>query len=390
MSYTIATLKDDMSRKLHGSTLNKLKDPNGLINEAIRQVLQDIDPAETKRTQQVTNAIYDQVFSYQLPTDLKANKIIDIYPQVNRDQSDSARQTYTQFFEKTKLQDSFYIRNDSGVKSLRYSKSVIAGQLLSAMNDTDGWSTGNDAENLTKDTLNYISSGASLKFDIDGSTTDGFLEKSDLDALDLSDREEEGAYFLWVFFPDVSIITSINLRWGNDSSNFWDRTVTTPQDGTALQTGWNLLRFDWNGANSTGTPDSSDIDYTRITVNYNGTGDTNLRADSLIYRFGSIFNIDYYSKFLLRTSAGVFHETVTDDNDMINLDTDSYNVLLYKVSELMAQEVQGEDSSFDVQIDTRRYQQARKQYSMLNKSEILKPQQSYYRVKTKDNFTNIS
>lgn len=380
MSYTIANLKDDVTPILHGTSLSKLQSPIGTINRAARDFLQDIDAAETKREQIITNAVYSDVYDYQIPNDVKSNKIIDIFPQVNRSGADSSSQSLSQYFEKNKENDTFYIKHNSGVKSLRYTKEVKSGITLSDMDTDDNWTVGADAENLSEDKLQYISGSSSLKFDLSGATTEGYLENASLSTQDLSETENEGAFFLWVYLPSPSLITNVILRWGESATLFWSDTVTTQQNGSTFQTGWNLLRFDWDGASKTGLPNSANIKYTRITITYDGTADTNLRLDNLVYRTGEIFGILYYSKYLFSDTTGTFKENATLDTDTVNLDTDSYNLLLYKVAEIAAQELQGEDSGFDITYYRQEYELRKKQYKKTNISEARKPIQRYYKI----------
>jgi len=134
------------------------------------------------------------------------------------------------------------------------------------MDTDDNWAKGADAENLSEDKLQYVSGSSSLKFDLSGATTEGYLENTSLSTQDLSETENEGAFFLWVYLPSPSLITNVILRWGESATLFWSDTVTTQQNGSSFQTGWNLLRFDWDGASKTGLPDSANTKYTRISV----------------------------------------------------------------------------------------------------------------------------
>ena len=384
MSYTIAKIKNDIQRKIHGTSLNKIQDIDGVINEAARDVLADVDPAETIRISQITNALYNKVFDYQLPSDLKGNKVIDIRPQVNRTLNDNFSQTYSEAFDLAKENNTFNIQYNSGVKSIRISKDLGSGNTISSLNgitNNGTWVVGNDATNLTEDGLNYITGGASLNFDLDGSTTDGYLENSTLESLDLSKYENKGALFLYVYLPDSSIITNVDLRWGNDSSNYWNATATSQQNSVSFQNGWNLLRFDWNGATEIGTGDSENVDYSRITINYNGTVDTDIRVDNLVIRLGSIYDIEYYSKFIFKSSAGTWKEEEDDDTDEINLDTDSYNLLLDKIMTIVAPQISGVDSGFDFEVAREKYQTNMVRYKGNNKSQIQKPKVHYYRIK---------
>jgi hypothetical protein len=68
---------------LHGTTLSQVENISGVFNRAARQLLLDIDPQETKRIEQLASPIFYQVYDYAPPADLKGQKIIDIFPQVN-------------------------------------------------------------------------------------------------------------------------------------------------------------------------------------------------------------------------------------------------------------------------------------------------------------------
>jgi hypothetical protein len=184
-----------------------------------------------------------------------------------------------------------------------------------------------------------------------------------------------------VYLPTASDFTSVGLRWGSSSANYWSSTATTTHEGTTFQNGWNLIRYDWSSASSTGTPDSSAVNYLRITYNYNGTAQTAVRLDSIISRLGTIMDIEYYSKFLFRdASTGAFQETVTADTNLINLDTESYNLFLYLVARFCAQQNQGANSGFDETYFRTLYEADLAKYTARYKSELQKPQSRYYSI----------
>jgi hypothetical protein len=49
MSYSINTCNGEVAAALHGTSLNKINNLNGLHNRTARQLLLDIDPQETIR-----------------------------------------------------------------------------------------------------------------------------------------------------------------------------------------------------------------------------------------------------------------------------------------------------------------------------------------------------
>ncbi len=397
MPYLISDVKSDLQRKLHGTSLAKLSDVNSLLWEAGKEIIARIDPQEMIQIENIENAIYDSVFDYTAPTDLKGNKVIDIRPQVNRVLNDNFTQASKNQFDLLKKNNTFTIKYDKGVKTLRLSKSLTTPTTVNEMNDiTDNgtWAVSSSASGLVRDNINFISGGSSLKFDLAsaGGSTTGIIQNSTMTQVDLSELENEGALFHWIFFTSASPITNVKLDWGNDSSNFFSRTVTTPHNGTAFIDGWQLLRFDWKDATETGTVDTTKIDFIRITITYDGTATGAaqvVRTDSVTAQLGRIWEIVYYSKFPFRNSAGTFIERPTDDSDEVNLDDDSYNIFLYEAARIAAVEIQGSDSSIDV----REYEKALygdpskedrvglyKMYARSYPSEIKKKRTTYYNM----------
>lgn len=377
MSYLVSDWKTDLERKLHGTTIDKIASPYELAHEAARNVLLQIDPAETKRITEISNALYDNVYRYVVPTDLKGNKILDIRPQANRAVSDNFDQVYSEEFDRYKTNNSFTIEHSDGVKYVRISKSLTAGVLLNECESATAngtWAASSGASNLTADSLYKITGSASLNFDL---ASTGYIENSTMTQVDLSEHDEISSIFVWVYMPTV--VTNVILRWGNSSTVYWSKTVTTNFDSTSFQTGWNLLRFDWSTASETGTVDPTAIDYIRVTLTYTGTADTDYRVDSIYSRLPEINEMVYYSKYLFRNSSGTWIEKPTDDTDIVNLDTDSYNLFLYESCLLAAQELQGEDASFDVSYWERRRKEAWDMYRATYKSEVIKPQSRYYK-----------
>jgi len=388
MSYTISDLKVELAGILHGTTLNKVEALDNLIYRAARKLIADFDPIETVRIAQIATPLFDKVYEYNCPTDLKGDRVIDIRPQVSRGFSDRFFQTYNEAFDMSKASltagGEFTIQYNTAVKSIRIAKNLVAGLLVNGGNSIAGngtWAVGGDATDLTVDTLNYVYGGGSLNFNVSGAGTTAYLENSTQTAVDLSRDEDQGYEFVYGFIPSGSTVTSFNLRWGSSSSDYWDATVTTAQDGTAFQTGWNLLAFPWAGATETGTPDAGSVSYVRFTVTYDGDAASHYRLNNIVSQLGTIYEIEYYSKFLFRDgTTGAFKETVTDDSDIVNLDTDSYSLLLSLVAYYCAQQIQGADAGFDAGFFKTDYEEAKRRYVAKIKSQIINPQAAYYRM----------
>lgn len=385
MSYTVSNLKTEIAGMIHGTTVNKVVSINALIYRAARQLLSDADLQETKRITPLASAIYSNVYDYAIPTDLKGNKIIDIYKQVNVDPSQSFNQDYAKQFNqnKTSLQNQFNIQFNSGTKTIRIQDSDIpVGTVVNSVDSVTGngtWAVGGTASSLAEDNVNYVAGGSSLKFN--ATTGAAYIQNSTMTAQDLSDFTNQGHFFVWVYMPTASQFTNVKLQWGSSTSDYYEQTVTTNQQGNAFIDGWNLLDFAWSGSSTTGSPVDTAIDYLRVTCTVTAS-QTAVKVNNVVCQLGTIMNIMYYSKYLFRNaSSGTWQETILDDSDIINLDTDSYNLLVYQCGIQLAQQLQGSDSGFDASYFISNYAQALGRYRNMYKSEVQKPQQLYYATK---------
>ena len=226
MSYLVSDLKNDVSRKLHGTSLNKVEGVDDLIDEASRQVLADIDPKNTIRIEEISSpTLLYGTYRYTAPTDLKGDKIIDIRALALRDSDDTYTKRGMEHFDRNKSYGTFNVEYDSGTKS--------------------------------------------------------------------------------ICLPEATV----------------DKLGSTVE----------------------------------LTV-----------------------ELVYYSSYMYRTSTGTWKENADDDDDLINLETDSYNLMVYKTAELASDQISGKDAGFDYSIYSKKYEEGLKKYTSNYPSENIKPQFRYY------------
>lgn len=386
------TIQDVFTRltgMLHGTTLDSLADPYGVLNQAASQILLELDPLETVRIQQLTNPIYNQVYDYAIPEDLKMNRVIDIRPQLNRDPSQRFIQQYNQDFDlykQSSWQDSLTIQFNTGVQTIRLNAPLLPpGVVLNTANevDTNGTWTVTGGSNLHQNFQTFISYPACLAFDVPtaANPSTAYLENSDMQAIDLTDYVNQGALFFWVYLPVAANFTSIGIRWGEDDSNFWTRTLTTTTTNGAFVNGWNLMRADWYGSTETGTPDPEQTKYLRVSYTYNGTAMNGIGLDNLVMKLGQFFEVEYYSKYLFSDSVGVFKERVTTATDTINLDVSTENIFLWKAAEIAAQQLLDQGvAGFDIPYYQNEYTKSVAIYYRKFPSQVQKAQTSYYSI----------
>lgn len=367
---------------MHGTTTNQIAGLNELHNYVARKLIADIDPIETVRKTLTTTPLYNQIFDYACPADLKGNRIVDISPQVQRNQAQIISQTFNQPFDIDKnamnINSEFTVQWSNQVKTIRINDtSLPTGTVLDTCNQIGNFTTGGTGSLLTLDNLNYATGTGSLSFT--AGTGTGYISETLPSSLDLSGMYNQSSFFYYLYLPDGTKLTSTEIRWGSSSSAYYSRVLTQTNEGNAFATGWNLIRGDWNGATVVGSPVSTAINYVYIGVTVTSS-QTGIKVDNIISDMGIYRNLEYYSKYLFRdASTGVFQETVTDNSNLINLDTDSYNLYLNLLGYYSAQQLQGLDAMFyDANFFLGEYEKDKAKYQARQPSQVQKSRQSYY------------
>lgn len=352
MSLTIAEVKDNLSGLLHGQDVDTVENIEFVFERAANSLLSRIDPLETMRVAPLASAIHDDFFDYALPSDFK--KPISLYPQDSRDSTDYAKRQFAEEFdlEKEFLNKNISIESREGTKIIRINWKSRPGKVLNAMDSltTNGtWSAVATASGLKANSIFKVTGNASIEFDL-AATGDG-IENSGMTAVDMTDEDEVADVFMWVYLGVASNISSISARWGNDlTTNYWSSVAQTTQaDGTAFKVGWNLIKFPWSTATETGTVDPTLIDSFRLTVATLAVGAVaNIRVDNIVFSIGRNFDLSYYSKYLFKTSAGVWIPRPTSDSDVVVLDTDAIQIFHLENIITAAQQEQNASLSSDV------------------------------------------
>lgn len=390
MAYSVTDLLTDISSVTHGTTINKIPNIYGIINRAARALLLDVNPKETQKIVQLSQ-VFNDVYDYPCPVDLKGDMAVDIRPQAGREPWDVFTQEYAETFDANKLlniSNVFYTQWNTGLKTLRIEAPTLTSPVtITDTGNTTGWSVGGGATNLSIDQTNNVAGGGAITFDLSAGQASGYIENSTLTPIDLSGQENISQLFAWCNFPTGSSFTSVNLRWGSSASDYYSYTATATQMATMFVNGENLLTFPWLNAPTTGTPDSSSISYVRVTYNYDSTLQTGVKFCNLTSNLGYIFELQYYSKYLFRNATtNVFQESVVNSADnglIINLDTESYNLLFNKVAFYVCQSLQGADAQYDADYWQTEYVNGLVRYRAQNPNESLKKTEVYYSIRPK-------
>lgn len=334
LSITIAQLKTDIIAKMKGTSLRQVTDFNGTAAAAANRMLARIDPEETRRTVTLSTPFYDNVNDYALVTDYK--RMIDIRPQanlLNNPGSGGWSQTTPEQFRQRLTANSFSIRWNSMVRSLR--AQVLPSGNIAMMDPFDAatgngtWTAEGDASGLYSEPLNFVEGNGSLGMNLSGATGAGDIVNSTATVTDLSlyRYEDASALFIWIPIGSSARFTSFSLRRGSSSSNYVQASVTTKADGTVFTDGWNFLLFQWSSATTVGSPDDTKNTYRRFGIAYNvGTAINGFLIDNWTDSLGNLYEMEYYSEYMFRTSAGVWIQAPTSDTDLVNIGPSSYEI----------------------------------------------------------------
>lgn len=348
--FTIATIDEHLIGMGHSSTLNKIRSKEAMYERAASIFVLKQKTLEQMRTAALASTIHDDFYNYALPSDF--GEIVDLFPEDDRQSWDQAFRTTTGKFDLLKAvsNKTVSIEGSEGVKTIRINWRSRQGKVLSAMNDTTGWSAVATAANIVKDTITRMTGGASLRFDVVASG-DG-VKNIALSTQNFTDENGVADVFIWAYFPSVANLTSITLIWGNDvTTKFWTGVAQTTQaDGSAFHAGWNLIRVPWATAVQTGVVAPATIDSLEVTIQSTGAI-ANVRLDNVVFSIGRNFDIKYYSKYLFKdatTGAWISRPNANSTSDFVLIDNDTLPLFLMELLTAMAHQLEGTDSSFDL------------------------------------------
>lgn len=337
----ITAVKGILNRKFGGASIDDIQgiDDYSLFKEAADNLLMEMNSAESVRHNTVE--VFLDVYDYNIPVDVK--DLIDERPQsASRARNDNPTRRFSQDFDQNKAEKNgdFTLEYVDGTRIARFSKSIQGGG-NKTLHDMDSLSSNGlwtgTASNISLSTRSPYRGSGSIQADYD---TGEAIQNSTLDAVDLSDHENQSTLFLGVYLPSRTVVTSLTLEWGSSTGNYFTQTATTPQTG-AFQNGWNLVAFPWNGAVETGTVDTSAIDFLKFIPTLNES-ETGIKVDSIFSALGEIRELVYYSQYLFKIAeTGEWTDIPTADEDIVNLDTNAANLFVYECIRLAALQIQG-------------------------------------------------
>lgn len=345
MSYTRAYLKTKINAGIKGKS-GMLIDEDDIVNQAAREVLSEIDVRSTEKVVSLSPNLFSDIYSYPAPTDLKAQGIIDIRPQINRTALSEVTLTTSEEFDRTKQSFRCAVSDEDTIKRILVSipvndTTVVVSTLDTLTSGGGTWTAVGDAENLVASADQYVKGVASIKYDIgSGATTTAGIQNTDLELFDITEFLSN-QIFHYEYLSNADDITNFKLRVGSSVSDYYEITVTQTHEQTSFQTGWNLLRFDLVNKTTTGTPVDTACNYVSIfmTKTAGKISQTGFYADHIWMKKGEVYKLNYYSKYFWKTTGNVYIEESTTDADYLTADSDEVDLVIKKGIELASAEI---------------------------------------------------
>lgn len=306
------------------------------------------------RSAPLTSVVHDDLNNYSLPSDFGA--LIDLIPQADRQAWDNAFRDRAGRFDREKAfkNRTVSIEGSEGTKIARINWKSRASKVLNACNSLTAngtWGAVAGATLVVLDSITKFSGSGSIRFSV-AATGDG-ISNTTMTAVDLTTENGVSDCIFAVYLgTDYANLTSITPTWGNDlTTNYWTGVAQTAQaDGTAFKFGWNLIKASWAGATQTGTVVPTTVDSFKVTFTVTAAM-AGIRVDNIMFSIGRNFDMKYYSKYLFKNNtSGVWISQPRSDNgdDLVMIDNDTLPVFLMECLIDMAHQMEGGDSTFDI------------------------------------------
>ncbi len=375
MIYSQADLKSSVNSKIKGK-IGILTDFQSTLNSGVRQVLAELDLLTTRRRTPLIPALFNGVFEYAAPADLKGYSIISIQNQKWTKTPRWSLVPYEQFMRRQDA-NTLSVSDYDGLRKL-FIKSAIndTTTTISNLDAVGTWAIFGDATNLVASQGNFTEGTGCLQFDISaaGGTTAG-IQNTTLAQTDLTDFfQGDGNATAWAYITSKTNLTNFIIQVGSDNSNYYTKTITTQSDGTAFVNGWNLLNFNLSTFTTVGTPVVTAIDYCALyfTKTAGKISEVGYKFDNIQFRVGEINNLYYYSGYGWQSSTGTYKVNSDASSDILNAGEEEYELIVAKCAELASFEVDEDKATrYSPGVTMKLYEGLKKTYKQNNPSEAL-------------------
>jgi len=208
-----------------------------------------------------------------------------------------------------------------------------------SLTDAGTWAISGDGGSLVIDQQVKVEGEGSLRFIITGSGGTTTLECTNASQFDATDYLNQGILSFDLQCPstNTTALSSVRVRIGNDSSNYYEASATARHNGSSIVGGWGPITVDFANVTPTGTVTAGEMDYIQIYINHGTSGiNGTYRLDNIFLSIGTYFFLPYYSRYNIRTASGTYQEKATATTDIIMAPGEFDIAIRYKVCELAA------------------------------------------------------
>lgn len=392
-TYTTGQLIKDATRKLSGAAVSQSTDFFGAVDEARRLMLSKIRPVELVREAYIEQAVYDQVNQYAVPEDLNYDNLVEIKMLHGYRNIDTfahpLKIVYNRRFDQKRrsAKNVCAITWNNGVKYLRIFnptglQKCTEMQIHNANSlDKNGtWNVGGNVVNLSMDRLKYIAGTGALRFDINSSSTTGFIENTTMNPVDMTAYIQIGAAFTWFDTELPKEILSVMITLESSPGNSYQYSVNQSHDNTNFIKNWNLLKFPLdpnNGLVINGTPDPKQITGIRFEFTTAGTQPVyGCHLDNMVLRKGVVYQALYEASYcFIDAQTNAWKQYSDKNSDLIPLEEDAYQILMMFTAITLMNDLGKKSQTKDMQAELDILIKA---YRMAHKSEQIPRQDSTY------------
>lgn len=226
------------------------------IDQALRTLRRTINPPWT--LQKSTLRIFDDVLEY--PTASDHAQLAFLNDQRDEGFGNHPRYVYSSikdFYEDPTNRNQLAEIWKGGTMFLGVRNKTddnMSSTTVDTAESDDNYTSSGDAGTVAEDTVVFKKGNGSIRVPITSSTGTAGVQATFTSMTDTNYKRKY--YFRWVYLDAVP--TSLTLRFGADSSNYFYETVTAQFSGASfVADDWNLVAFDLNGASETGSPSST-------------------------------------------------------------------------------------------------------------------------------------
>ena len=392
--FTKDLLKSRINAGIKGK-IGVLINADDTMNQAVRSVLSEADMRSTRRVVTLPSGVFNSIYAYPSPPDLKAQRLVSLRNQANptdtyfgfnlipyeqfnakygvfgRGESSfalntSQREPYTVAFDQVNGVSRMLLNSPQN------GSSTVLASLDSVNDGVTTWIPFGGATGLVTDTGNALFGAACIKYNIDATpvTTAG-IQSLTVPTFSISNfLATSDALFLSVYLSNAADITNFKVRLGVDVVNYYELTATTTTFNTVVEEGWNVLRFEISSLVTVGTVDPDLLTHIALymTKAVTKVSQSTFRFDHLTINSGDIFEVRYYSHFGWQSVDDVWKENSDEDDDSLVCDMDEFNLFIDKGIAMAGEEV---DEMVASQNAGDRYMRNLEKYLNMNPSEAL-------------------